>query len=129
MARKYEVKGSKLDSLVPIYVHTFQVLKISDPISILFENGIRMVEDVSREEFNDRLESYRNTGEWKPTKSWRIFEEKFCDIDLDDGNSTRVRLETAEQMKIGDEVFYNVAVDEYTKFEPDKYPVQLNLVA
>lgn len=99
MPNKYEVTGSKLKVNYPLYVHTCFVTKINEPHVLSYPRGI-----------------------YEPVLV------TVYDVELDDGETVRMKQEFAENLKVGDEVFYNVVVDDFTKFDPSKYPVTLNLV-
>lgn len=100
MPQKYEVINSKLNLDHPIYLHTYKVINVSEPIAIAYERGI----------YEPRVEF-------------------FYDVDLDDGRSVRLREDFGKDLKIGDEVHYNISVDDFIKFTPDHYDIQLKLVS
>lgn len=99
MPIRYEVINSKLKLNHPLYLHTYKVLSISAPISLIYERGI-----------------------------YEPHIEIVYDVELDDGRSVRMKEEFANEIKLGDEIHYNVVIDDFIKFTPENYDVTLQLV-
>lgn len=98
MPLKYEVKGSKLNLAEPLYYYVEIVKSITGPFPIIWERG-----------FLEPIVHY------------------FYDAELDDGTSARIREEFGKDIKIGDLVHYNIAVDEFTKFDPSEHSEHITL--
>lgn len=111
MSHKYEVMNSKLLQDAPIYVYSYEVVKISDPIVIIYEEGV----------FDNPMSKFAKI---------RVYQQIFYDVELDNGEVVRMKQKFGEALKIGDEVHYNITVDDYTKFTIlEDHPGRLNLVA
>lgn len=120
MPRKYEVLDTKLEIGFPIYVYAYQVVEISDPVEIIYEYGV----------FEQKTMPVRDPKNfWSVIPGERKFKETFYDVQLDDDSNVRICEEFAKNLKIGDLVFYNISVDEYTPFVPDTFPVRIRLVS
>lgn len=101
MVMKYQVMNSKLAVDHPIYVYAYRIISISEPIVVEYPKGI----------YEPRIEVFYDV-----------------EIDREEYPIVRMKEDFAKAVKVGDQIHYNVQVDDFTKFTPDDYKVTLKLV-